>query len=145
MNFVPAIHPPANAGRPTLWFIFENNKILINCENGACFIPDDKNDQRLWHQACPYPFSGLAWRSGLFCRGIGSRRSGPGALCLDGFCGSCWTPSVMICSGSPVWPIISSIGSGPTGFAGVAAIPRRIKPASGPNTARRVVWSIIPV
>jgi NAD+ diphosphatase len=42
MNFVPAIHPPADEDRPTLWFIFEKNKILINCENGACFIPDDK-------------------------------------------------------------------------------------------------------
>lgn len=42
MNFVPAINPPADEGRPTLWFIFEKNKILINCENGACFIPDDE-------------------------------------------------------------------------------------------------------
>ena len=42
MPFTPAFQPPADENQGTLWFIFEKNKILINCENGACFIPDDK-------------------------------------------------------------------------------------------------------
>lgn len=42
MDFIPAFQPPADENQPTLWFIFEKNKILINCENGACFIPDDE-------------------------------------------------------------------------------------------------------
>jgi NAD+ diphosphatase len=42
MDFTPAFQPPADGHRATLWFIFEKNKILINCENGACFIPNDK-------------------------------------------------------------------------------------------------------
>lgn len=42
MDFTPAFQPPADEKQGTLWFIFEKHKILINCENGACFIPDDK-------------------------------------------------------------------------------------------------------
>lgn len=41
MDFVPAIHPPDGHDRPTLWFIFEKNKMLVNCDNGSCSIPDD--------------------------------------------------------------------------------------------------------
>ena len=42
MDFIPAFQPPADDNQATLWFIFEKNKILISCENGACFIPDDR-------------------------------------------------------------------------------------------------------
>ncbi len=41
MDFVPAFQPPNDESRSALWFIFEKNKILINCTHGACIIPDD--------------------------------------------------------------------------------------------------------
>jgi NAD+ diphosphatase len=41
MEFVPAIQPPNDVNRTSLWFIFDKNKILIDCTNGACIIPDD--------------------------------------------------------------------------------------------------------
>jgi NAD+ diphosphatase len=37
---MPAIHPPAGRERPTLWFIFDRNRLLVNAENGACALPD---------------------------------------------------------------------------------------------------------
>ena len=45
MDFVPAFKPADDENRSSLWFIFEKNKILINCKNGACFIPDDETLQ----------------------------------------------------------------------------------------------------
>lgn len=47
MDFVPAFHPPVDEPHPSLWFILERQKILINCENGACFIPDDETIRAL--------------------------------------------------------------------------------------------------
>jgi NAD+ diphosphatase len=41
MSFIPAIHPPASPERPTLWFIFNKNRLLVNADNGACALPDD--------------------------------------------------------------------------------------------------------
>jgi NAD+ diphosphatase len=41
MNFIPAFQPPDNADRGSLWFIFENNKLMANCTNGACVLPDN--------------------------------------------------------------------------------------------------------
>jgi NAD+ diphosphatase len=40
MTFIPAIHPPAGQGRPSLWFIFDKNRLLVKTEAGACAIPD---------------------------------------------------------------------------------------------------------
>ena len=40
MEFSPGLIPPVHGEEPSLWFIFEKNNILINCENDACLIPD---------------------------------------------------------------------------------------------------------
>ena len=42
MDFIPAFQPPDDNNHPPLWFLFEKSRILIHCENGACFIPDDR-------------------------------------------------------------------------------------------------------
>jgi NAD+ diphosphatase len=39
MAFIPAFHPPAGEGHPTLWFIFNNNKLLVRSEGGICSLP----------------------------------------------------------------------------------------------------------
>jgi NAD+ diphosphatase len=41
MDFVPATQPPNDENRTSLWFIFQKNKILIDCSNGVCLIPED--------------------------------------------------------------------------------------------------------
>jgi NAD+ diphosphatase len=43
MDFIPAFQPPKDEKRPSLWFIFQQNKLLIDCTNGACVIPDEKS------------------------------------------------------------------------------------------------------
>ena len=40
MDFIPALHPPVGEERPTLWFIFEGNRLLVSCDNGTCTLPD---------------------------------------------------------------------------------------------------------
>lgn len=40
MAFIPAFHPPSGEGRPILWFIFDNNRLLVKSEAGTCSLPD---------------------------------------------------------------------------------------------------------
>jgi NAD+ diphosphatase len=40
MTFIPAIHPPAVEGRPALWFIFNNHRLLIRSDEGVGALPD---------------------------------------------------------------------------------------------------------
>lgn len=40
MRFIPAIQPRPDRDRTTLWFIFNQNKLLVKSENGSCALPD---------------------------------------------------------------------------------------------------------
>jgi NAD+ diphosphatase len=40
MSFIPAIHPPAGRSQPILWFIFDQNRLLVKSEDGICALPD---------------------------------------------------------------------------------------------------------
>jgi NAD+ diphosphatase len=63
MEFVPSIQPPKDENRTSLWFIFDKSKILIDCTDGACIIPDDDT-----LEAC-----GISPASNLFLGSLGDQ------------------------------------------------------------------------
>jgi NAD+ diphosphatase len=39
MTFVPGIHPPPGRQQPTMWFIFDNHRLLVESGDGTCSLP----------------------------------------------------------------------------------------------------------
>lgn len=59
MAFIPAFQPPAGEGRPTLWFIFNNNRLLVRSEAGICSLPDAAEISAEGSDPAPGIFLGL--------------------------------------------------------------------------------------
>ena len=59
MTFIPAFHPPSGADGPTLWFIFNNNRLLVRSGGGICSLPDAAEISPLGPDPAPGIFLGL--------------------------------------------------------------------------------------
>ena len=79
MTFIPAIHPPPNRGRSTLWFIFDNNRLLVESENGACSLPDAARIEATGSEPEPRIFLGLIGDVLCYAGGWGPDETLPGS------------------------------------------------------------------
>lgn len=74
MTFISATHAPEDRGRPTLWFVFNQSKLLVKFEDGACSLPD----------AGQIEAGGIAPVNPLFFGRLGDRLCYAGSLDLEG-------------------------------------------------------------